>query len=98
MLRPVTVRVHAFALAILVACGFFMHPESYWRCGPCGSGRDDSQWRFGFTADRSIPLSLKSTEIRESDAARGLFGPGHAHSWTFANGRQSAGFLAEGYI
>ena len=77
---------------------FHMLPESHWKCGPCGSRRDESQLRLGLSRDLSIPLTPESVEIEETDAARGLLGPGHAHAWKFAQGTDGGGPLVFGVI
>ena len=89
-------RVYAIALSCLAAAVLVVRTAIVQACPECGSTRRVSQVHFGVEESSAVPLSPVFERIVETEAARGLLGPGHEHRWEWRDGRAGGRFLLSG--
>jgi hypothetical protein len=85
-------------LALVLPWVFLLKPQSRYLCGTCGSWRDESQVRTGPSRTWSIPLGPVTRDVRLSEAAEKLLGPGHTHQWTVSKTSDGYVFIRWGIL
>ena len=80
------IMVIVLVLLIVGFCLLNYRDKRRYRCAICQSTEIICHWRLGIWAGPSVPLTRKTSRIRESHIYTDFYDAGHQHEWQFATG------------